>query len=276
MVKLIVDSTSCIPQSYAQEHDIAVVQLSVELDNNRHSEGFKEAWGEYFTRLKNTKSFPKTSQPTPFEFEEAVKKVLKDNKDNEVIIVTISSSLSGTYNSATVAKQNLNNENVHVLDSGQTGHSMLLLIEELVELIKAGKTAKDIMDLADTLKSRVVIEFVPDTMEYLKRGGRINLLSATIAGILNIKPILSFKEGKLTNTKKCLGMPKAITELVTRVPKNLKKLYVIVIHESEWVQKLIDKVNQAFDLHITHAHGIGPVVGSHVGIGAIGLAYLTH
>lgn len=274
MIKLVVDSTSYISEEYAQKHDIKVVNLTTTLSDYSIEEGYEDNWNTFFDKLKNGKDFPKTSQPTPAEFENVYNDILSKNPEADIITITISQSLSGTYNSARLAAENVNKDKIFVIDSGQTAQSELLFLEEIVELIGLGKTAKEIFDMQETLRKNVCIQFVPATMEYLKRGGRIDLLSATIASVLNIKPILSFKNGKLENTKKCLGMQKAIAEMVAEIPKAVKKIYVCYIHEAEWLQKIMDKVNQTFNFGITQAKKIGPVIGSHIGIGAVGVAYL--
>lgn len=275
MIKLVTDSTCCVDKEFAKKHNISVVNLTCSIDNFSMEEGFEENWEEFYNKLKSSKNFPKTSQPTPSAFENVFKETFAQNPNADIIVITISQSLSGTYNSAKLASQ-INPEKIYVIDSGQTAQSELLFLEEVVELINQGKTAKEIYDMQEELRKRVCIEFVPQTLEYLFRGGRINLLKATIANVLNIKPILSFKNGVLTNSKKCLGMQKAIIDLINNVPKNFKKLYVCYIHEAgEWLNKLINKVNQNFNLNITEAKNIGPVVGSHIGIGAIGLAYIV-
>lgn len=274
MIKLVIDSTSYIEKEYAQKHDIKVVNLNTTINDYSIEEGFEDNWNTFFDKLKNSKDFPKTSQPTPAEFEGVYNEILLKNPETEIITITLSQSLSGTYNSARLAAENVNKNKIFVIDSGQTAQSQLLFLEQIIELIEQGKTAKEIFDMQENLRKSVCIQFVPQTMEYLKRGGRIDLLSATIASVLNIKPILSFKNGKLENTKKCLGMQKAISEMVAEIPKTVKKIYVCYIHEAEWTQKLMDKVNQAFNFGITQAKKIGPVIGSHIGIGAVGLAYL--
>lgn len=272
MVYLVVDSTCCVSEQYVKDNNIKVIDLKVTLDGVTRTEGFEDTWGSFFSALKNTKSFPQTSQPSPVEFEEIYKSIFEKDKLAEIVVVTLSSSLSGTVNSARLAAQSVNPERIFIVDSGQTCQSELLLIEEVVEMIKQGKTGKEIEQVANDLKTKICIQFVPSTMEYLKRGGRISLLSATFASVLNIKPILCFKNGVLTCAKKVLGMGKALSEMIANVPKTVKKIYVCYINESEYLQKLIDKVNATFHTNIVEGKNIGPIVGSHIGMGAVGLA----
>lgn len=277
MIKIVTDSTSCVSEAYAKEHNISVVNLTTNLEGNVLQEGFEsKQWDQFYESVKASKDFPKTSQPTPAEFEEVFRETLNENSNAKILVITISQSLSGTYNSARLAAENVKPENIFVLDSGQTAQSELLFLEEVVELVNQGKTAEEIFAMGEALRNRVCIQFVPQTMEYLKRGGRIDLLSATIASVLNIKPILSFKNGVLTNTKKCLGMQKAISEMVSEIPANFKKIYIVYIHEAgEWLNRTINKVNETLNTNIKKAFNVGPVVGSHIGMGTVGIAYIT-
>ncbi|MBQ2863977.1 MAG: DegV family protein [Clostridia bacterium] len=274
MVKLIIDSPACASKQFVEENNITVVHLSSMLDGVTRQEGFEEDWLEFFEAVKTSSDFPKTSLPSPEQFLEAFATA---NDGDDILVITISKSLSGTFNAANVAREMYAHpEKVFVVDSNQCCQSELLLVEECVELIKQGLTGKEVYEKALEIATKTRIEFVPTTMEYLRRGGRISLLSATFASVLNIKPILSFKNGVLTCAKKCLGIGKALNEMVKNIPTNLKKIYVCYIHESEVLQHLIDKVNAALKTNIMEAKKIGPVVGSHIGIGAVGLATLEN
>ena len=272
MVKLIIDSPAYASKNYVSENNIQVVSLSYTLNGVTKQEGYEESWAEFFENLKTTKDFPKTSLPSPEEFLKAYEQA---GENDDVVVITISKSLSGTYNSACVARDMFKApERVFVIDSGQCAQSELLLVEEVVDLIKQGKSGKEIYDIAQTIVTKTCIQFVPSTMEYLRRGGRIGLLSATIASVLSIKPILAFKNGVLTCAKKCLGMGKALSEMVKAIPQKFKKIYVCYIHESEILNTLIQKVNEALKLNIVEAKKIVPVIGSQIGIGAVGLGTL--
>ena len=276
MIKLIVDSPSCVDYNYAKEHNISVVNLNVELDGITQKEGFECDWTDYFNRLKTSKNFPKTSLPSPEDFLKLYNETFNLDSSAQIIVVTISASLSGTVNSARIAKDMTSHpDQIFVIDSGECAQSELILIEEIVNMIENdNKSAKEIAEVAESLKPKLCIEFVPSTVEYLKRGGRMSLLTSALASVLSIKPILSFRNGVLTCKKKCIGMGKALTELIKRKKKNFKKLYVCYIHESEFLNQLITKVNDAFGLNIAEGKKIGPIVGSHIGIGAVGIAYL--
>ena len=278
MIKIITDSASCVSKEYAEKHNISIISLTTTLDDQVFVETTDQTvWDKFYTLLKNGKSFPKTSQPSPEEFESAFNQTFAENENATILMITMSQSLSGTYNAARLASTTCKHpDQVFVLDSGQTAQSELLFLEEVVELAESGKyTAQQIFEMQEKISARINIQFVPITMEYLRRGGRINLIGATLANILNIKPILSFTNGILENTKTCLGMQKAVQEMVKDVSAQFKKIVVCYVHESNgWLDKLIANVNKTFGTHIETALKVGPVVGSHLGIGTIGVAFI--
>ena len=160
------------------------------------------------------------------------------------------------------------------IDSAQAASCGRIMVEEIVEHIKNGKTFDELVNnIIPTLKEKLMIQFVPETMEYLKRGGRIGKLSATLASILKIKPIFNFTNGKVSITKKVLGLGKAISDMILELPKKLKKLYICYIYDNINIETIKNKLN-ALNIKFNDIVKISPVFGSHVGIGAIGLASL--
>lgn len=275
MIRLIVDSTCCMSKEYAKKNGIEIVNLEVMLGDLHQEEGFSDNWKEFFVKLKGTKDFPKTSQPAPERFEKACEKILKEDKDAKIIILTISNTISGTINAAQIAASKFPKGTVFAIDSGACVQSNLVIAEEIIERIKKGITIDTLLREIEKMKAHAMIQFVPSTMEYLKRGGRIGALSATIANVLNIKPIITFKNGVLSSKKKTLGMMNAITEMVKSIPEKFKKLKLAYIYESDFLVKLQEKVKSFLGMDKTlEVAAIGPVVGSHIGIGAIGIATL--
>lgn len=275
MIKLIVDSTFALAKSYAEEKDIEVVSLKLTLDDKTTDEGFSDSWNEFYTRLKASKSFPITSQPSPQTFVEAIERIYSKNADAEIIILTLSQALSGTVNAARLASEEFPGKKIAVIDSESASVCGRIMVEEIVEYIEAGKTFEEITgQIIPVIKENLKIDFVPASMEYLKRGGRVGKLSATIASILKIKPIFNFSKGLVSVTKKVLGMGKAISDLVMLLPQKIKKLYVCFIADSSEAEKLKEKLSQK-GVKWDGVCDTGPVFGSHVGPGAIGLASLA-
>lgn len=272
MVKIIIDSTFCASKTFIEEHNIEVVNLNILFNDKTIKEGFEDSWESFYSSLKKSKKFPKTSQPSPVLYEELFKKSLETNE--EILVLTLSSSLSGTYNAARIAAENISSEKIFVVDSMQCSQSAFLILEETVRLRDSGLGGKELAEKCAELTPKACIEFVPETMEYLKRGGRISLVKALIASILNIKPILSFKNNSLTVAKKALGMGMALNEMVKAVPKTVKEIFVCCVDKSKFTQALKEKVLKVFPKTRIRDGLINPVVGSHVGPGSVGIAYI--
>lgn len=274
MIRLIVDSTFGISRKYAEENNIEVVHLKMILGNETYEEGFEDTWADFYEKMKVSKYFPTTSQPSPQDFIDAINRIYDKDSDAEVLILTISNALSGTINSATIAANSFEGKRVVAHDSKQAATCGRMLTEEVVEHIKNGITFDNLLELLPKIESALAIQFVPDSMDALKRGGRIGALGAAIANILKIKPLFKFSNGKLTITKKVLGLTKAITEAIALLPKKLKKLYICYIYDKVNVPKITEKLKSMLGLKNIEEVGLEPVFGVHVGIGAIGLASL--
>lgn len=272
MIKIVTDSTAYMTKEYADKHDIKIVPLTIITKSTSYLEGMPGSFDGIFESMLNDGDTSKSSQPAPETFKEAYDKILKDG--NEVLCITISSALSGTYNSARLAADDMiQKDNISVVDSRGCAQLMLLCIEEAVELIEKGKSRAEIeLAIIDMMKVSSEI-FVPVTLKHLIRGGRIGGVSAVIGSLLHVKPMLTFSNGVLYGKRKIIGMNKAVRELVLEIPKTVRKIYVMQIYRSDFFLPLLEKVKEAFP-HIAIKKGeIGPVVGVHVGPGTIGIAY---
>lgn len=275
MIKLIVDSTFGLEKKYIEENDIKVVSLKLLLGDKTFVEEGPSTWDTFFDEFEKSKDFPKTSQPSPEDFIKALKQIYKKNEDAKVIILTISSFLSGTINSANIAKNHFPNKEIKVMDSLQATVGSKILLEKVVEDIKAGKNFKQVIENIESTRNRIDLFFVPASMEYLKRGGRIGVLSAALASVLSIKPIFHFKNGAITITKKVLGLSKALIDMVLLLPKKLEKVYVCYIHSQQHIAQIVEKVKALLGFEKVELMPVCPVFGAHVGIGAVGIAALA-
>ena len=274
MIRLIVDSTFRVSEKYAKENKIEVVNLKMILDGQIYDEGFENTWDAFYEKMKNSKSFPTTSQPSPQDFMDAIDRILKEDENAEILILTIANSLSGTINSATIAANSYPNKKIVAHDSQNATTCCRLLTEEVIDHIKNGISFDELLNLLPTIENALKIQFIPDNMDALKRGGRIGTLSATLANILKIKPLFKFANGKITITKKVLGLSKAISDAILELPKKLKKLCICYIYDKVNVPTIVEKLKTMLNLTNVEEVKIEPVFGVHVGIGAIGLASL--
>ena len=272
MIKLIVDSTAYIPKDYIEKHDIQVIPLHVLYMDQEFEEGLPGSYDKFFESFTKTKLFPKTSQPSPEAFVNAYNKVIEDG--NEAIVFTISASLSGTNSVANLARENcLDPEKITVIDSMSTGQNIWGYCMEVIEKAEEGLSRQQIVDYIVTLQENSQICFVPDSLEYLKRGGRIGKVSATIGSLLQIKPVLTFKQGTLLCAKKIFGMGKAIADLIAMIPKKTKRLFAIHIANTKFFDVLLAKMKEAFPKTTIYEGELGPVVAAHIGP-AVGVCYI--
>lgn len=278
MIKIIVDSTAYTPKEYADANDITVIPLRVLYKGNEFDEGFPGSYDEFFEDFTKTKVFPKTSQPSLEKFIEEYNKAI--DKGDEVLVFTISSTLSGTYSVACLAKDQCKDPSkVYVVDSQGNTQTILGYVMEAVNMRKTGATCKEIIVRIEELIPNSCVSFIPDSLEYLVKGGRIGKVSATIGTILQIRPIITFKKGVLSD-KKSFGMQKAMKDLIATIPQKLKRLFIIHIADTKFFDNLkklvydfLAKRPDKNEIEIYEGE-IGPVNAAHVGP-AVGLAWIA-
>ena len=271
MIKIVTDSTSYMTEEYARQNDIKIIPLNILLGNKTITEGMPGSFDSIFDLLLADSEVSKSSQPSPQNFKDAFDKITVEG--NEVFCITISSALSGTYNSARLAATMCDESKITVFDSRGCAQLMLLYIEEAVNLVKEGKSRGEIAEGITKLFDTSCEIFVPVTLKHLIKGGRIGGVQAAIGTLLNVKPLLYFSNGLLTCKKRIIGMQRAIREVVSEIPKTVKNIYVMHIYKSDFFKMLDDLVKEKFPLaNIKHGE-VGPVVGIHVGPGTIGISF---
>lgn len=280
MVKVVTDSTCYISEDLVKEYDISMVSLNILLDGETYRElDIKNE--NFYEKLDKCSELPTSSQPGMDEMLEAFKKIAEEG--NDIVGIFISSKMSGTYSTAHVIKEmvleDYPNINIEIIDSTTNCMEMGF---HVLEVARAAKEGKDINEVAETARktakhSRFL--FVPDTLKYLKKGGRIGGASALFGTILKIMPILTVENGVTTVFDKVRTKKKAVDTIINKVLSDVNKdnLGGIIVHhincEDEGLdlaEKLKDKLN--IDVKI---QSIGPIIGLHVGPGSIGVAYFS-
>ena len=240
MIRLLVDTASDIPNTNSD--NILVVPLSIHICNNDYIDGVTLNHDQFYQMLVSSSDFPKTSQPSPQAFVETMEKVKADN--DECICITLSSGVSGAYQSACLAKSK-----IHVVDSLTGAYGVKLLVLEAQRMIKEGKTTEEIVESLEDLKKRTTILLSVDTLEYLYKGGRLDKTSAIIGGIAKIKPIITVtREGKIGVITKAIGINHAmntIADLVEQIqPDTNYPVYSIYTLGTKNVEKLENKLTE--------------------------------
>jgi DegV family protein with EDD domain len=271
LIKIVTDSTAYMSKEYAIENDIDIVHLSVNFCGETFKEGFPGEFEKFFNKLKTTDEFPTTSQPAIGDFIETFQKAVDEGK--EVIAIVISSKLSGTYNAAVTAANMVDKDKITVIDSETTVSNLRILVEKAKDLAALGKSREEIIKIINEDKKRMGIDLTVDTLEYLKRGGRLSSKQAIVGSILNIKPIISLIDGKLESTGKIRGKNRAIRKMIERIPKEVKYISICHILNTEEAENLKDMLKGQFGNVKISIDELGPVIGSHLGPKAIGLCY---
>ena len=271
-IKIITDSTSYISKDYAQKENLTVVPLNYIFDNISYKEGYKGDFDDFFKKLGSTKLFPTTSQPSAGEFLIAFEEAFQEGYD-EIVAILLSSKLSGTYNSALLAKNMLEDKSITIIDTLTSASNLRFLVEDGIEMVKDGKTSNEIKTFINKKKTNMEVYLTADTLEYLSRGGRLSSVKSTLGNLLNVKPILQLKDGELGLLEKTRGKKKAIGEIVKKIPADVRKIgicYAINIDEAKDLKKKLEK---NFPNALISLDGLGPVIGSHLGPEALGLCF---
>ncbi|NJJ38946.1 DegV family protein [Paenibacillus apii] len=274
---IVTDSTSDIPPSLAEAYGIEIVPLTLMFGEESYRDGIDITPEQFYERLPRSQQLPTTSQPSPVEYMNVYQKLLERYPDSPILSFHISSGLSGTYQSALLAKSMLEEEGerITVFDSLSASYGFGLLVVHAARLAAEGKGPEEILESVEQLRRARKLYFLVDTLEYLQKGGRIGKASAVLGTLLNIKPILSIdQEGIIYAVEKVRGRKKAVARMIELFQADLQgtdKINVAVGHtaQPEAGEELMRELSQHFTLEEQVLTNVGPVVGSHVGNGTL-------
>lgn len=280
-IKLVVDSSSEITQEESKEMGVYCLPLTVSFEEDMFRDGVDLSYDEFYDKLSEYESLPKTSQVTPYLYEEAFKEILS-NGDIPVAI-TLSSEISGTYNSAKLASNQFDEE-IHVIDSLTTSCALKLIIKYALSIIDKYDDPVEFVNEIERIKKKVKIFYLLDTLEYLYKGGRLSKFSALAGSILSIKPIISFDDsGKVVMVSKSRGWKKGISLLSDLVKESgeIDEELGVILSYSGKDSSIVDSLKQkseaifSFDVNAIPVTQIGCTIGTHAGPGTIGISYFT-
>jgi len=276
-VAIVTDSSSDIPKNLIEKYDITVVPLYVLFGN----EIFKDeeqfiTHKEFYNRIREGTIMPKTSQPTPGDFLEKYKELLK--KHDSIINILISRKMSGTIDSAELAKKELPNADITIIDSEMVHMPTGYLTIKAAELALQGKSKEEILKAIEIYKQKIKVLFIPSTLEYLKRGGRIGRSKALLASLLEIKPILTLNLGEVSPFKNTRRWSQAKIELLDTMGetiKNVSSLHVFVGDSDmkDEGDEMAEKIKEKFGIKEIARGDIGCIVGCHIGPGTVAVTF---
>lgn len=272
MIRIMVDSAAdCGKAAY----DL-YVPLRVCFGGMEYHDGVDLTANRFYMLLTDSGEFPKTSQPSPEDFLDPFQKAM--NAGDEVIYFALSSSLSGTYQSARIARQILDYDKIHIVDTAAVSHMIPVLAEQAAKRIRQGWRAEAIVEESQTLKSRIRVYAGVDTLEYLYRGGRLSKTSAAVGELAGIKPIVTLsKEGTVQACAKSIGVPRAIKWIQDKVKRTEIDpefpVYTLFTQGETHVQRLESGL-EAAGIPVSGRRQVGPTIGAHVGPNVYGVLFV--
>lgn len=282
-IKIITDSACDLMRDYIEKNNVGLLSLILNLDGQliKDDLGKSLSYINFYNKMREGAN-PTTSQVNAHDFEEEFRKHIKNG--DSIIYISISSNLSGTFNSANIAKENLLDEypNAHIslVDSLSVSVGQGFLVAKACEMRDLGLSAEEIVSWLEENKRKVVHSILIDDLNHLKRGGRISGTTAAIGGLLNIKPTLYLDdEGKLVQGEKIKGKKKALKFLVNEVKEKAintenETLYIChgdCLEEAETLKNMILEEVKFEDVCINY---VGNVVGAHAGPGVLAALFL--
>jgi DegV family protein with EDD domain len=275
-VRIVTDSTSDIPSHVAQELGITVVPLSVIFGEDTYKEGVEISHDLFYERLGRVKQLPTTSAPSVGDFLDAYRNVLKET--DEIISVHLSSKLSATYSNATQAAAILADEGarVDVVDSQTISVGMMFMCTAAVRAAAEGASVDEIRKLVEGMAPRISVYVVLDTLEYVRRGGRIGRARAFLGTVLRVKPILSIHDGEVHPEERVRTRSLALDRLfqmATSLP-NIERIGVAYSTNAEEAEEMKRRIKEALDGVDVAMARLGPVIGVHGGPGTLGVGIL--
>lgn len=277
-VKLVIDSASDISRKEAEELGIHMISMPVLFGDKTYMDGVDLCGRDFFEKLVESDALPTTSQINMFQFEECFSELTSDGSD--VVAVTLSSRLSGTYAGAVSAAGSFPGK-VFVVDSLNASIGERILIQYAVRLLRAGETAEELVDNLEKAKKKIRLMALLDTLEYLQKGGRISTAVAMSGTLLQIKPVISIMDGEVKMIGKAMGSKKGNNLLRQLIEKsggiNFQMPYAAAYSgmDDSLLQKYIKDSASLWEDELDHvpSYCIGSTIGTHVGPGAIAVAF---
>jgi len=282
-VAIVTDSTTNLPIEVTRNLPIFTVPLHVIWGEKSYLDQVDMSADEFYARLKSDKVMPTTSQPSPQAFKDVYVRLLEEGYD--ILTITIASKLSGTMDSAIQAKATLPGPRIELVDSQSVSLALGFLVLTAARIADQGATLKDCKIIAEQARNKIGVLFVLKTLEFLARGGRIGGAAAFVGTLLNLKPILEIRDGRVEAVERVRTSARAIDRLLNIFEQRVRldtcpPLRLAVIHSDtpEEAQELMERARLRFgvsDVSEAFIGRVGPVIGVHAGPGALGIAYMT-
>ena len=277
MIRILIDSSADYTAEEAKKHNLELVSINITMNGKNYLDGVDLTRDEFYDLLTSSEEFPMTAQPSPQEFLDVFEDVKA--KGDQMVYLSLSSGLSGTFQSATLAKSMVEYDDIYLVDTLSATRAIRLMAEYACKLRVEGDDAATIAAKLEEFKSRVVIYAALDTLEYLCKGGRLSKTAAAVGELANLKPIIHVtQEGKMAVPAKALGRNKALSTLVKLVTEKeidttfpIYSLYAVGEENTEKLEQKLGKEG----VRVTKRLQVGSTIGCHIGPGAYGVIFVT-
>lgn len=277
-IRIVTDSTSDVTQDLIDKYNIKMVPLTVNFEDGSYLDKIELSSKDFFEKLSKAEKLPTTTLVSPGAFVETFSEILMEG--DQVLGIFLASEFSGTYDSARMAKDMIGSEDIHIIDTRSVCLGSFALILEAIELVKQNKNIHEIVKQLEKDKELIVAVAALDTLKYLEKGGRLSKGQAVVGSILNIKPIITIKEGKISVIEKIRGKNKTIRWFDEWIEKNnydLSNKTVLLFHGNshEQLKELRAAIEHKYKIKHIIEQEVGPVIGTHTGPGVLAIGFLN-
>lgn len=275
-VRIITDSTADLTPEQQQEFGVTVVPLLVRFGQEEFVDGVTLTNDQFYKRLRHSDTLPTTAQVTPERFARVFEEV---PAEDDIVGIFLSSDMSGTYQSAVIAKEMTARKNIYLVDSRNVTFALGILVLEAARMRDRGAAGETVRREVETLLGRLRFFAVVDTLKYLKMGGRLSSSSALLGTMLRIKPIITCKDGLVEVVEKKQGRRAALEAIAQKVVLEPPSPEHLVVFGDSVAPELTDALKELtagrYDPALSRTLALGSVVGTHAGPGCAGIAYFV-
>lgn len=274
MIRLIIDSTADLTAQEIEDLGVTVIPMKVCVDDKEYLAGVNLQNKEFFDLLKKCKTLPHTTQINQDEYQNIIKPFL--DKGEDVFVMSLSSGLSGSFNSLRQASEELNSAHLEIFDTQNVTLGFKVLVFEALKLIKSGVSLHELKAKMEELKQKCRLIAVVDNVKYLIKGGRLSLVAGIAVTALNIKPIVTIKNGKVVVLSKGIGYNHAIKNLIKNLSNIDLEKSICIGHSNDLTrfEQFKKEIEKALNIKCEGCTGIGPIIGTHAGPGCVTIAYI--
>lgn len=274
-VKFIIDAGCDLTEQQANALGVTLIPMTIRFGSKEYRSGIDLSHEEFYEMLAKENELPTTSQPAPYEFEAVYQRIKNDG--DEAVVLCVSSALSGTYQSAIIARDGFE-DCIHVVDTKAVSIAQRILLNFAISLKKHGATAKEIAQELERKKADVCAYGAVETLEYLIKGGRLSKAAGAVGSVLGIRPVLYLCDGALAVAGKARGAKGAITmthNLIAEIGIDFTMPFAIGYtgNDPQVIEPYLDAPNSAWKGYEVPVYNVGSTVGTHTGPGLFIVAF---